>query len=326
MSCSASFGKNEERRLPADKKVLLLIIEKEIFRILPASFKGQHMRCIRGKLAVITGAGSGLGRAIARRLAAEGARLHLADIDGTKVRALADEMVGNGLGASVSIVDLSTARGVEQLVMDVHAQKSGPDILVNNAGIGWYGPTHRMPDEQWDRLMALNLDAPIRLTRRLLPSLLARPEAHVINMASICGWVCSGRFAAYHVSKFGLIGFSEALRAEYYRQGLGVTAVCPGPVLTDLYKNAGCLTGREVPQPPAWLCTTPERVAAKTVRAIYRGSPLALVGGAAYLLYYAKRLAPGVFYSLHGIGRKKHFGKKAASLQNHLANELSKAA
>ena len=91
---------------------------------------------------------------------------------------------------------------------------------------------------------------PIRLTRRLLKTLLSRPESHIVNMASICGWVCGGRFNAYHVSKFGLVGFSEALRAEFNRHGLGVTALCPGPVQTDLYKNSGTgYSDRETPRP-----------------------------------------------------------------------------
>jgi hypothetical protein len=80
-----------------------------------------------------------------------------------------------------------------------------------------------------------------------------------------------------------------------------------------LYKNSVCgYAHRETPQPPAWLCTTAERVAAKTVRAIYRNQPIALVGGAAYVLYYAKRVAPSVFYALHGLGRAKNMRSKLA--------------
>ena len=271
------------------------------------------MRTIRDKVALVTGAGSGLGRAIALRLAREGAALHVADINADAAQVTAADVRALGVQAAVSTIDLAAPSGVDQLAREVQQTWGGLDILVNNAGMAWYGPTLKMTDEQWERLIALNLDSPIRLTRRLLKSLLSRPEAHVINMASICGWVCGGRFAAYHVSKFGLVGFSEALRAEFQRHGLGVTAVCPGPVLTDLYKNAGCgYVDRQAPQPPAWLCTTADRVAAKTVRAIYRNQAVTLVGGAAHLLYYAKRFAPGIFYALHGIGRAKNLRQKKA--------------
>ena len=269
------------------------------------------MRTIHDKIALVTGAGSGLGRAISLRLAKEGARLHLADINATALEATASQIRALGRRVAVTSCDLTNPASLDSLVADVHNHWGGLDILVNNAGIAWYGPTQKMTDDEWDKLLTLNLHVPIRLTRRFLKTLLARPESHVINMASICGWVCGGRFNAYHVSKFGLVGFSEALRAEFNRHGLGVTALCPGPVLTDLYKNSGCgYADRETPHPPAWLCTTADRVAAKTIRAIYRNHALSLVGVAAHLLYHSKRLAPSIFYALHQLGRAKNLRKK----------------
>jgi short-subunit dehydrogenase len=215
------------------------------------------------------------------------------------------------VSCTVSVCDLADASAIDRLADELLARHESLDILVNNAGVAWYGPTTKMSPAQWDKLLAINLQAPIRLTSRLLPALLARPEAHVVNMASIAGQVCGGRYAAYHVSKFGMVGFSEALRAEFSRQGLGVTALCPGPVLTSLYKNAPCgNAGKGTPAPPAWICTTPERVAAAAVRAIYRNKAVALVGLAAHLLHYSKRLAPWLFYCLHDIGRMKGIRRK----------------
>jgi len=278
------------------------------------------MRTIQNKFALVTGAGSGLGRAISLRLAQEGAHLHLADINASaaqetasQIRALSSRQTPSAVSqVATTACDLTNPASLDSLVTEVHDRWGGLDILVNNAGIAWYGPTQKMTDDEWDKLLNLNLYVPIRLTTRFLKTLLSRPESHVINMASICGWVCGGRFNAYHVSKFGLVGFSEALRAEFNRHGLGVTAVCPGPVLTDLYKSSGCgYADRETPQPPAWICTTPDRVAAKTIRAIYKNHALSLVGLAAHLLYHSKRLAPSLFYALHQIGRTKNLRKKS---------------
>jgi short-subunit dehydrogenase len=272
------------------------------------------MRTIKDKVAVVTGGGSGLGRTIALRLAGEGAHLHLVDLDLAAAELTAQEIRSRGVQAEVTQCDLSDPRAIDALGEKLIGHWGAIDILVNNAGVAWYGPTTNMTGDEWDRLLAINLHAPIRLTMKLLPALLARPEAHVVNMASICGFVCGGRYAAYHVSKFGLVGFSEAIRAEFGRHGLGVTAVCPGPVLTSLYKNSPCgYRHRATPSPPAWLCTTADRVAAKTIRAIYRNQAVTFVGLTAHLLHYSKRLAPWVFYALHTIGRGRRVREKLAA-------------
>jgi NAD(P)-dependent dehydrogenase (short-subunit alcohol dehydrogenase family) len=261
---------------------------------------------IQGKTAVITGAGSGLGRAIAMRLARERANLHLLDIDLPAAEAVAEECRNLGVRVVAARCDVSQLGDLEAAGHDMLEQWGAIDILVNNAGIAWYGATLKMPADAWERLLDVNLHAPIHLTRLLLPAMLKRPEAHVVNMASISGWVCGARFAAYHVSKFGLVGFSEAMRAEYLRRGVGFTAVCPGPVRTNLYKSApNSYKDRETPEPPAWLCTTPERVAEATVRAIYRNRAVTFVSPMAWLLYYSKRLAPWIFHTLHHFGQKR---------------------
>jgi NAD(P)-dependent dehydrogenase (short-subunit alcohol dehydrogenase family) len=270
----------------------------------------NFVRTIRDKVAVITGAGSGLGKAVALRLAQEGAHLHLLDINRSAAEAVADEARKLGVRAIAAQCDVADRAALASAVGELLAKWGTVDILVNNAGVAWYGPTHNMPGEQWERLLAINLHAPIHLTGLLLGHLLERPEAHVVNMASISGWVCGARYSAYHVSKFGLVGYSEALRAEYLRRGVGFTAVCPGPVLTNLYRDAPCgHAGRQTPHPPAWLCTTPEKVAQATVRAIYRNKAVTFISPMAHILYYTKRFAPWIFYLLHHAGSKRSTNK-----------------
>jgi short-subunit dehydrogenase len=155
-------------------------------------------------------------------------------------------------------------------------------------------------------LTQINLLAPIQITRELLPLLLERPEAHIVNVCSISGLVAGGRFAAYHTTKFGLIGFTESLRAEYGRRGLGVTSLCPGPVRTNLYRK--CATGKAgkvVPEPPAWLCASIDQVARRTVKAIRHNQRMPIIGPLAHLLWNLKWFAPGLIDFLNHFHRKK---------------------
>lgn len=264
------------------------------------------MRELQGRKALVTGAASGIGRAIALALARQGVDLWLLDVDVAGLEKVVGETKGHGIEAVGRCCDLTEPAAISAAIGDLLAAWNGVDILVNNAGVAYYGPTEKMTAEQWQWLMGINLLAPIQITRELLPSLLSRGEAHILNVCSISGLVAGGRFAAYHVSKFGLIGFSEALRAEYGRRGVGVTALCPGPVRTNLYRKAASgRTDRRVPEPPAWLCASEEQVAARAIRAIRRNRRMVLITPMAHLLYNVKRFAPWFLDALNHIGRKK---------------------
>lgn len=167
------------------------------------------------------------------------------------------------------------------------------DLLVNNAGIAWYGPTESMSHADYERLLAINLLTPIRLTQHLLPSLLARPRAHIVNVASVFGLFTRPYATAYHTSKFGLIGYTSALRSELGVRGLGVTAVCPGFVRTNLYADGTSgFPGRSIPEPPRWAGCEPEAVASATLRGIQKNRRLVLVTPLARLLYTLQCYAP----------------------------------
>ena len=130
-------------------------------------------------------------------------------------------------------------------------------------------------------------------------------EAHILNVCSISGIVAGGRFSAYHTSKFGLVGFTEAMRAEYNRRGIGVTNLCPGPVNSNLYNRALSGRSKPVPNPPSWLCASPERVARRGVRGIKKNKRIVLVTPLARLLYWSKRISPAFLDGLNHISRKK---------------------
>ena len=263
------------------------------------------MRSFAGRRALITGAASGIGRAIAIELARQGTHCFLVDIDADRLEITAADVRTLGVKAGVESCDLTDRQQIASACERVLREWGGVDLLINNAGIAFYGRTTSMTAEQWDRLMAINLHAPIQITRELLPSMLERPDAHIVNMCSIAGLVAGGRFAAYHVSKFGLIGFTEALRAEFGRRGLGVTAVCPGPVLTGLYEAAEAGAGSKVPMPPRWASATPERVARRTLKAIRRNRRQVLITPLAHGLFALKRFVPGVIDFANTFSRKR---------------------
>jgi 3-oxoacyl-[acyl-carrier protein] reductase len=252
------------------------------------------MKVIRGKKALVTGAASGIGRATALALAREGADLYLVDIDGVKLADAAREAERLGARVAHRACDLAQPAQISEQVHSLLSEWGKPDILVNNAGLAYYGPTHDMTAQLWSRVLAVNLLAPIQLTRELLPALLTRDEAHILNMCSIFGLVPMRKGAAYQVSKFGLVGLSAALRAEYGRE-IGVTALCPGFVRTPLletFETGGA--GQPRHAIPAWLCARPEAVAAAAIRAIRRNRGLVVLTPAARLLWWFSRLSPGL--------------------------------
>ncbi|HEY6259025.1 MAG TPA: SDR family NAD(P)-dependent oxidoreductase [Xanthobacteraceae bacterium] len=250
------------------------------------------MQIIRGKKALVTGAASGIGRALALALAREGADLCLIDIDEATLAVTAQEARGLGVAVKSLVCDLTQSAAITAAVGSVLAEWGAVNILVNNAGIAYYGATHDMTAAQWERLISLNLLAPIQMTRELIPTLLAQDEAHVLNVCSIFGLVPMRKGAAYQVSKFGLVGLSAALRAEYGRD-FGVTALCPGFVRTALLESFA--TGdpsKKRYEVPAWMCTSPDKVAAVAIRAIRRNKGLVVITPAARIIWWMARLSP----------------------------------
>lgn len=263
------------------------------------------MKTLKDQTAFITGAASGIGRSLAVALAAEKCHLFLVDIDESGLHSLEQELASSAVRVWTRVCDLTKRERISSVVQEAVALSGGIDLLINNAGVAYYGPTDRMTQQQWDWLMTINLLAPIQITLELLPSLLQRPTPHIVNMCSISGLVAGGRFAAYHTSKFGLIGFTESLRAEYGRRGVGVTAICPGPVLTKLYESAASgRPDRSVPSPPRWLCTTPERVAAITIKAIRKDRRQVLITPMAHMLFQLKRFAPWLIDFVNRFSRR----------------------
>jgi short-subunit dehydrogenase len=274
------------------------------------------MRVIGGKKVLLSGAASGIGRALALRLAKEEANLFLVDIDTVGMEETAAECRKAGVEVVTRRCDMSHPKDVSSAVAAVLNLWNGVDILVNNAGITYYGKTDRMSGAHWDKLLQINLLSHVQFTRELLPNLLQRPEAHVLNICSVLGLVGMPKVTAYCTAKFGMVGFSEALRREFGREGLGVTALCPGFVRTNLFTNAPLEEKVEEHKiPPRIITTTPERVANAAVKAIYRNRGVVVMEPFARFMFALKRFAPWMMDTFFHLGRRKRVARKMAELE-----------
>ncbi len=260
------------------------------------------MRVLRDKKVLLTGAAGGCGQAMARRFAKEGARLFLVDVDAVGLQSIADECRSVVPDVHAVECDLMCPKRISALTRRLVSTWGKLDILINNAGVCYYGKWHHMSDKQWDTIQSVNLNAPIQLTRELLPALLANRESHVLNVSSMYGYMTTPRCAAYHTTKFALIGLSEALRMEYCRAGLGVTVLCPGFIKTGFFARTST-AGASAPSPPAWLCASPDSVARAAITAIRRNRRFVTVTALARIMHWTRRLSPGLLDKLSRIGR-----------------------
>lgn len=193
---------------------------------------------LQGRTAVITGAGSGIGRAVAVSLATRGCHLALADINEAGLRETVHLVRAPGLRVSAHVLDVSDRALVAALPAAVLAEHPGVDVLVNNAGVALGGHFDEVSDEDFEWLFGINFFGVLRMTRAFMPLLRASDDARLVNISSVYGIVAPAGQAAYASSKFAVRGFSEALRHELEGTRVGVTVVHPGGVATSIANNA----------------------------------------------------------------------------------------
>jgi meso-butanediol dehydrogenase / (S,S)-butanediol dehydrogenase / diacetyl reductase len=198
-----------------------------------AAISSHTGRRFADKVAVVTGAGSGIGQAVAFRLAKEGARVAALDVAVDNVAATVDAITGQGGTATAYQCDVTAERSVADTVASLAADLGAPTVVCNVAGIGGFFNTVDMPLDRWEKILAVNLTGPFLVCRATLPYLLEHGGS-IVNVASNTALMGQSYSAAYCASKAGLLMFSKALAAEYLSRGVRVNVVAPGGVDTPL--------------------------------------------------------------------------------------------
>ncbi|WP_174301697.1 SDR family oxidoreductase [Caulobacter sp. S45] len=189
---------------------------------------------VDGRVALVTGASSGIGEATAEALARGGAKVVVAARRREKLDALVSRIAAAGGEAFALTADVSTPEAAAQMVYEAEAHHGRLDILVNNAGVMYLEPTAEADLGRWRHMLELNVLGLIAASQAALPGMRARQDGHIVNIASTAGRVANANSAGYSATKFGVVGFSEALRKELVKDRVRVTVVEPGIVETEL--------------------------------------------------------------------------------------------
>ena len=185
------------------------------------------------RIAVVTGAASGIGRAIARHLAGEDYEIAMMDLNEPGLDAVRAQIEEKGGTAHAFPVDLSDPLAVGAVAREIAVRVGSPHVLVNVAGVGLAATVLETSDEDWNRVLSVNLTGPFLTTRAILPLMLDRGGGVIINIASVGGQVGIARRAAYCASKAGLVGLTRAVAVDHAREGVRSVAICPGTVETE---------------------------------------------------------------------------------------------
>jgi 3-oxoacyl-[acyl-carrier protein] reductase len=201
------------------------------------------MQSLKNKVALITGAGKGIGKAVALALAHEGAHVGLIARTQKDVQAVAEALTALGVKAAFATADVSNRAEVEAAVAKVQADLGPVDILINNAGTANFGKFLELEPEVWEQQVKVNLFGVYYTTRAVLPQMIERQTGDIINISSTAGKTGSPVTSAYSASKFGVFGLSESLMQEVRKHNIRVTALAPSTVVTDLAHSANLITG-----------------------------------------------------------------------------------
>jgi NAD(P)-dependent dehydrogenase (short-subunit alcohol dehydrogenase family) len=255
------------------------------------------MTQVNGKVAVITGAGSGIGRALAYALGRAGAKLAVSDVDTTGLAETVKQLRVIGAPVHEARLDVTDRQAVLRYADEVVAEIGGVNIVINNAGIAFTGDIADMTFEQIERVMDVDFWGVVNGTKAFLPHVIASGDGHIVNISSLFGLLSVPGQSAYNAAKFAVRGFTESLRQEMLLAGHNVRVTCvhPGGIKTAIARNAGAVEGHDAAQLAEFFDsklakTTPDSAARTILKAVAGNRPRAVVGLDAKILDVAVRL------------------------------------
>ena len=272
-----------------------------------------------GRIAIVTGGGSGIGEALSRALAARGDTVIVADIDGAAAERVAGDL---GQKATAAKVDVRDAAAVQALVDDTVAAHGRLDMMFNNAGIGIGGDVLELTVAHWDRIIDINLRGVVHGIQAAYPVMARQRSGHIVNTASVAGFLPSAYMAPYVAVKHAVLGLSLSVRGEAKAHNVNVTAVCPGwtdtPILDstgpdDLPKPSMAQDGgvREVAERMGKLYS-PDALAQDVLAALEKRKAMVVVPRKFRVLWRLNRLAPVAFAELMSYGARREMKKRLA--------------
>ena len=254
----------------------------------------------------MTGAASGIGRGTALALARRGADLAVCDVDEAGLEETAERIRQIGCRVLQARVDVSSAEQMGGFAEQTSAELGRVDVLVNNAGIGVGGFFVDVPLAEWDRILGINMKGVVNGCYFFVPKMIEGGSGgHVVNVASMAAFVAGPGLTAYTATKFGVLGFSEALRSELAGRRIGVTAVCPGVINTPIARSASVYGANVTPENREEAARVfekrnygPDRVALGILKAIQKNRGVAPISPEAWAGYWIKRLFPWLVSAL----------------------------
>ena len=250
-----------------------------------------------GKAAVITGAGSGIGRALARQLNREGCTLFLSDVDTEGLAATTASLERPEVAAHTQCVDVADKLAMDAWAESIAAQQPAVDIVINNAGVGYSDRVDEADYASVQWLMGINFWGVVHGTTAFLPLLKRAPRGHLVNISSIFGMIGVPTQSAYNASKFAVRGYTEALRLEMQDSNVHVCCVHPGGVGTNIARSSrGGGNTMSADEKAAmfehYVRTTAQSAAAQIIRAVEKQQPRLLIGSDAKFIHFLTRLFP----------------------------------